>query len=46
MTILKEELNFNETIIMPFKTLRENNDLIIVDSIENYKGPLPNIIKT
>jgi hypothetical protein len=46
MTILKSELEFNDTIIMPIKTLKENDSLIIVDSIENYKGPLPNIIKT
>lgn len=44
LTILKEEKK--EKLIMTTETLENNEDLILLDSIAYYKGPLPQTIKT
>lgn len=44
LTILKEEKK--EKLIMTTQTLENNEDLILLDSIAYYKGPLPQTIKT
>lgn len=43
MTILKDELE--TTLIFPFKSLKENEDLIALSSLKGYKDKLPGSIK-
>ena len=43
LTIMNSEES--DILLVTFKTLRENEDLIIVDSIKGYKGELPNTLR-